>query len=145
MKQLLTVAALLAATVGLFASPACAQRVGETGGVPTVQTAPSTGTVLAITIASHTATSVVISTGYASVLYRGVYVQNLSQNGAVNCSESISVSTQSASANYGIMLASAAAITPPLPFYFPLPAGGNFYCKCNAHDLTCRVVTYRIR
>lgn len=138
--------ALAASVAGLFAFTAQgAWAAGEFGVQPSVSTLSSTGTVRAVTVASHTATSVVVSTGFASVLYRGVYVQNLSQNGAINCSESVDVSTQSANVHFGIMLASAAAISPPLPFYFPLPAGGNLYCKCNAHDLTCRVTTYRVR
>lgn len=143
MRKTFARAALLAMTVGFFVPLGHAgQNVGEMGGVPTIQTAPSTGTVVGLAIASHTATSVVVSTGFASVLYRGVYVQNLSQAGMLVCGENINLSTITVN---GVALSSAAAHLPPLPVYFPIPAGGNFFCMCNSVGATCRAITYRVR
>ena len=132
------VAALAAFAVGVLAFPASAMFRVQ----PTISAVSSTSTVQGITIASHTATSVIVST---DPIYAGVYVQNISQTGAIFCGDTTSVSTQTANGLVGVALSSAAAISPPLPYYFPVPEGKNWYCMCNGNNQTCRAVIHRVR
>ena len=110
---------------------------------PVIIGVTSTMTVSGISIATQTATSVVIST---APLYRQVCVQNLDWSNFIACGENPSVSTLTASGLMGVYLTTATAAslvnTPPC---FEVVPGKNFYCLSASHFAPSPAVIIRKR
>ncbi len=102
----------------------------------TIDSVSSTETIRGISIATQTATSVIIST---ASLYRQVCVQNFETSAFLSCSENPSVSTQTASNFVGTIIAPAnTASTPATPLCFSVSAGTNFYCLSSSVSASTR-------
>ncbi len=102
----------------------------------TIDSVSSTMTITGISIASATATSVIVST---FPLYRQVCVQNFDTTSFLACSENVNVSTQTAQAAVGTILAPAgSATTPSAPTCFSVVAGNHFYCRTSSTSGTTR-------
>jgi hypothetical protein len=108
-----------------------------------VTTVKSSATVVTITLASHTATSVIIDT---TQMFRWVRVQNKSADCSIFCGENaLSLSTQPASAGMGWEIArSSNAVTLPAE-RFEVPPGKNFYCQNGCSNVTTRATVIRGR
>ena len=111
--------------------------------VTSIMGVTSTMTVSGISIATQTATSVVIST---APLYRQVCVQNLDWSNFIACGENPSVSTLTASGLMGVYLttATAASLANPPPCFEVVP-GKNFYCLSASHSAPSPAVIIRKR
>ena len=111
--------------------------------VTSIMGVTSTMTVSGISIATQTATSVVIST---APLYRQVCVQNLDWSNFIACGENPSVSTLTASGLMGVYLttATAASLGNTSPCFEVVP-GKNFYCLSASHSAPSPAVIIRKR
>ena len=109
---------------------------------PVVLGVTSTMTVSGIAISSFTGTDVVISTG---PLYRQVCVQNLDTSNYIACGDTVSVSTQPASALAGVQIAKGAAAIPVAPFCFELVPGHRFWCTSGSTSAATNAVIIRKR
>ncbi len=129
----------------IFAVAVMLAGVAHAGGdlaVPSIMGA-STMTVSMVSIATQTATSVVVSTG---PLYRQVCVQNLDWNSSLSCGENVNVSTIQASGLYGIYVTTATAVTlSATPPCFEVVPGKNFYCQSSNVAAPSRAVIIRKR
>ena len=114
----------------------------ENNSVVTINSVQSTSTISGIAIASAPATSVVIST---SMLYRQVCVQNLDWGNFLSCSESVSVSTISTSAQAGVVISTRVAGSGMDPQCFEVVAGHQFYCRSSSITGSSRAVIIRKR
>ncbi len=103
---------------------------------PTIDSVSSTITISGISITTQTATDVVIST---FPLYRQVCVQNFDTSAFLACSENVSVSTLTANALAGTIIAPAATATQPAtPTCFAVVAGKRFYCLSSSVTASTR-------
>ena len=93
---------------------------------PVIFGVTSTITISGVSIATQTATDVVIST---NLLYRQVCVQNLDTNAYIACGDTVNVSTTAANALAGVQIAKAPAAGPAIPFCFELVPGKRFWCE----------------
>lgn len=133
MRGLIFAVAVLLAAVSAHADNA----------VPSIMGVTSTMTVSAISIATQTATSVVVSTG---PLYRQVCVQNLDSSAFITCGENVNVSTISANELMGVYLTTATATTlgnqPPC---FEVVPGKDFFCHSGSVSAASRAIITRKR
>lgn len=104
--------------------------------VPQMSASQSCG---AISISTSAATSVVDGTKYK---YRDVAVQNIDSTYALNCSDSVSVSTTSTSALYGLVVP---AGSPGGLAVFYLVPGQDWYCKSQSVTAATRAVVCKGR
>lgn len=103
----------------------------------------STGTIAGVSIATQSATSVIVSTG---AMYRQVCVQNFDTSAFLACSENVGVSTQTANNLVGTIIpAAATASTPASPTCFSVVAGKNFYCLSSSVTASTRAGIGRAR
>ena len=128
---------LAVALAGLFG----VARAGDFA-EPVIIGVTSTITVTGIAISSSVPTDVVIST---NPLYRQVCVQNLDTSNYIACGETVSVSTQPASAFAGVQIAKGAAAVPIAPYCFELVPGKRFYCASGSTSASTNAVIIRKR
>ncbi len=103
----------------------------------------SSNTTSGITISSASATSVIVDT---TQMFSQVCVQNFDTSAFLACSENASVSTQTANALIGTVLAPAASVTAPaMPACFGVIPGYNFYCRTSSVSGTTRAGITRVR
>ena len=110
--------------------------------VPSIQAVTSTMTVATVSIATQTATDIVIST---APLYRQACVQNMDPGAFLACSDNVNVSTIVAQGLFGVYLATNTASLPSLPFCFEVVPGSRFFCKSGSVSAASRAVIIRKR
>ncbi len=110
---------------------------------PVIIGVTSTMTIVSVSIATQTPTSVI---GSLKPLYRQVCIQNLDWNASLSCSESVSISTIPTSASYGLYIttASAASLSVAPPCFEVVP-GNNFYCLSSSVSKASTAVVIRKR
>ena len=110
--------------------------------VPSIQAVTSTMTVATVSIATQTATDIVIST---APLYRQACVQNMDAGAFIACSDNVNVSTVVSQGLFGVYLATNTAALPNLPFCFEVVPGSRFYCKSGSVSHASQAVIIRKR
>ncbi len=110
---------------------------------PVILGVTSTMTIATVSIATQTPTDVIVS---AVQLYRQVCIQNFDTTAFLSCSSNVNVSTLTANALMGVMIAPAAtATTAAQPPCFEVVPGNRFYCLSSSVSAATRAAVIRKR
>lgn len=146
MKNLLVVLALLVG--GAISAHAAADTtfdgpVRSPEPAQKIVVAKSSVTIQGISVSSAPTTNVIVD---ITQMYSQVCVQNFDTSSFLACSENISVSTLTANALIGTIIAPAASATAPAtPTCFPVIPGRPFYCRTASVSASTRAGTTRVR